>query len=214
MIGIAILLLLTGCGEKQKNVSNMEVEQQIESSSSEQTNTSKEFEVKREYNVKPNGPLKDEINGILPTFIEIPAIGVAATIENVGRIENGQMGVPSEMDVVGWFEPGPLPGERGNAVMAGHVDSKTGPAVFYKLDRLQKGDEIIIKSSDGQSKVFVVTGMETYDRKNAPVEDIFGFSYSSNLNLITCTGDFNRKDNTHEERLVVYSVLKSEEKSG
>ncbi len=156
----------------------------------------------------PNGPLKEEINGIVPMQIEIPALGVNTTIENVGTLENGEMGVPEGIDTVGWFEPGPKPGERGNAVMAGHVDSKTGPAVFYKLDQLAPGDEVIITGKDGESKTFIVTGKQSYPRKEAPVEDIFGFSYSKNLNLITCSGKYSRDEGTHEERLVVYSELK------
>jgi LPXTG-site transpeptidase (sortase) family protein len=207
IVGIALLILLFGCGNKVEKTSIEETESAL-SAVTEQTQQETKVENKSITKAETNGPLKEEITGITPQSIEIPAIGVKAEIENVGRIENGQMGVPEGMDTVGWFEPGPLPGERGNAVMAGHVDSKTGPAVFYKLDQLKKGDEIIVKSADGESKTFVVTGMESYPRKDAPVEDIFDFSYSSNLNLITCTGDFDRQAKTHEERLVVYTSLK------
>ena len=145
--------------------------------------------------------------GIVPASIEIPAIDVTSTIENVGELENGQMGVPKEINNVGWFEPGILPGSQGSAVMAGHIDSLTGPAIFYKLDQLKTNDEVIVKGADGESLTFVVTKTETYPRKEAPIEQIFGFSYGSRLNLITCTGDFNKKAKTHEERLVVYTEL-------
>ncbi|MDW0110644.1 class F sortase [Sporosarcina aquimarina] len=154
--------------------------------------------------------LKSEQKGITPVTLEIPAIDVKTKIENVGELANGQMGVPEGVDNVGWFEPGTLPGNQGSAVMAGHIDSLTGPAVFYKLDKLKKDDEIIVQDKDGKSLTFVVTKTKTYPRKEAPVEEIFGFSYGSRLNLITCTGEFNRKAKTHEERLVVYTELASD----
>ncbi len=119
------------------------------------------------------------------------------------------MGVPKGFDTVGWFGEGAKPGAPGNAVMAGHVDSKTGPAIFYKLEDLDKGDKVIVKDNDGKALKFVVTGKEKYDRKNAPVDKIFDYSYGSKLNLITWTGNFNRDEGTHEERLVVYTELQN-----
>jgi LPXTG-site transpeptidase (sortase) family protein len=213
---ILFFIFLVGCGEQSETslgeMSNGDTENYAkEIEKSEEVEKSEQTTVQNQsFQAKPNGPLQEEINGIVPSLIEIPAIGVNAEIEKVGRLDNGQMGVPKGMDTVGWFEPGLKPGERGNAVMAGHVDSKTGPAVFFKLDELKKGDEVIVTDQAGESKVFVVIDKKSYPRKDAPVEDIFDFSYSKNLNLITCTGEFNRDARTHEERLVVYTVLKEE----
>ncbi|WP_347548887.1 sortase [Pseudalkalibacillus hwajinpoensis] len=103
---------------------------------------------------------KDTEEGIVPVKIDIPAIDVSANIENVGVLENGQMGVPSNIDDVGWFEPGYKPGTTGNAVLAGHVDSKTGPAIFFYLDQLSEGNEIILTDKDGKTLTFVVKGMK------------------------------------------------------
>ncbi|WP_286170852.1 class F sortase [Bacillus sp. NTK071] len=150
--------------------------------------------------------------GISPVKVEIPAIDVAATIENVGILENGQMGVPENMNEVGWFEPGFKPGTEGNAVLAGHVDSKEGPAIFFYLDKLAEGDEIMLTGKDGEKLTFVVTGKESYPYQNSPIEKIFGSTESRSLNLITCTGTFNRSKGTHEERLVVSTVLKEDPK--
>lgn len=155
-----------------------------------------------------------EQKGIKPVTLEIPAIGVTSDVENVGELENGQMGVPEGVDNVGWFEPGTLPGNRGSSVMAGHIDSLTGPAVFYKLDQLKKGDEVVVKDAEGKSLTFIVTKTERYPRKDAPIDEIFGFSYGSRLNLITCTGEFNHKAKTHEERLVVYTELAGQDSEG
>ena len=154
--------------------------------------------------------LTDKRIGIAPGRLEIPKLNVDAVIEDVGRIENGQMGVPQNPDNIGWFEPGVKPGAQGNAVMAGHIDSMTGPAVFYDLEKLKKGDEIIVHGKDDEVLRFVVTKTEKYPRNDSPVDDIFGFNYSSGLTLITCTGEFNRKAKTHEERFVVYTELSQE----
>ncbi|MGG0642520.1 class F sortase [Sporosarcina gallistercoris] len=157
-------------------------------------------------------PLNSEQKGITPVTLEIPVIGVKSDVENVGELNNGQMGVPEGVDNVGWFEPGTLPGNRGSSVMAGHIDSLTGAAVFYKLDQLKKGDEVVVRDADGESLTFIVTRSERYPRNAAPIEEIFGFSYGSRLNLITCTGEFDRKAKTHEERLVVFTELEGTNK--
>jgi sortase A len=149
--------------------------------------------------------------GIEPVQLEIPAIDVKANIENVGILDNGQMGVPEDIDKVGWFEPGFKPGTKGNAVLAGHVDSKTGPAIFFYLEKLSKGDEIILTGQDGETMTFVVTGKERYPYDDSPIEKIFGPTDSRTLNLITCVGTFNRSKGTHEERLVVSTELKEDD---
>ncbi|GGF22216.1 hypothetical protein GCM10010954_21310 [Halobacillus andaensis] len=145
--------------------------------------------------------------GITPTHIKIPSIDVDAPIEQVGILDNGQMGVPENIDNVGWFEPGTKPGDPGNSVLAGHVDSKSGPAVFFYLDQLEEGDEIIVSNDNGDERTYTVQHMESYPYADAPIQDIFGPSDEKKLNLITCTGTFNRDQGTHEERLVVYTEL-------
>ncbi|MDQ0219722.1 sortase [Peribacillus cavernae] len=149
--------------------------------------------------------------GIVPQTIEIPEIKVTTSIEQVGVLENGQMDVPKDDKKVGWFEPGTLPGEIGSSVFAGHVDNKTGPAVFYKLKDLEAGDEIIVSDKNGNKKVFVVQKKASYPYNDAPIKEIFGNRDSQRLNLITCTGEFNRSRGSHEERLVVYSELREDQ---
>ncbi|MFC7370204.1 class F sortase [Fictibacillus iocasae] len=197
----AALMLLTACndGGEKPEARIKSVSEKIESSEAIDSSSAP---------LSPPDALKEENLGIVPVSIVIPAIGVDAPVENVGELDNGQMGVPQNVDGVGWFEPGTKPGDRGSSVLAGHVDSKTGPAVFFDLGKLKKGDEVIVKDKSGTSRTFIVTGKKSFPRKEAPIEDIFGFSYQRNLNLITCTGEFNKKARTHEERLVVYTELK------
>jgi sortase (surface protein transpeptidase) len=203
---ILMVLALSGCSNTEpsaKEIVNKEKSTKINEEKDQSLSSSTEL-------TPPEGlKLKADNVGIVPASIEIPALDVNTEIEKVGRLENGQMGVPKGFDTVGWFGEGAKPGAPGNAVMAGHVDSKTGPAIFYKLEDLDKGDEVIVKDNDGKKLTFIVTGKEKYDRKNAPVDKIFDYSYGSKLNLITCTGNFNRDEGTHEERLVVYTELQN-----
>jgi hypothetical protein len=67
-----------------------------------------------------------------PARLEIPAIGVSTTLVRLGLLADGTMEVPRDDGVAGWFTGGPMPGQLGPAVIAGHVDSRTGPAVFYR----------------------------------------------------------------------------------
>ncbi|WP_079476350.1 class F sortase [Marinococcus halophilus] len=152
----------------------------------------------------------EELDLSAPSTLSIPSIDVEADLEGVGVLDNGQMGVPDSAEGVGWFEPGVTPGEQGNAVMAGHVDSASGPAVFYDLEDMEAGDEVQVTNDDGQELAFKVTKVVSYPRQDAPIEDIFGSSDGRHLQLITCTGTFNQEQGTHDERLVVYTELTKE----
>ncbi|WP_215144232.1 class F sortase [Exiguobacterium qingdaonense] len=148
---------------------------------------------------------EENAKAVTPVQIQIPKIDVDTAVEQVGVLENGQMGVPKDENQVGWFEPGVTPGSKGNAVIAGHVDSKTGPAIFYQLDQLTKGDDVLIRDEAGNTLRFRVTKTERYDTKTAPIEEIFGATSNRNLNLITCSGTFG--DGGYDERFVVYTEL-------
>ncbi|OXS64343.1 LPXTG-site transpeptidase (sortase) family protein [Bacillus sp. V-88] len=153
--------------------------------------------------------IKDERSGIVPATIEIPAIDVSTSIEAVGLKENGEMAVTESFETTAWYQGGYKPGEPGNAVIGGHVDSRNGPAVFYKLNKLSKGDEIIVKNKEGEKRTFVVIDKKEYPWDDAPLKSIFGYSPASSLNLITCTGDFDHSARNYSKRLVVYTELKS-----
>ncbi|MGD6817222.1 sortase domain-containing protein [Metabacillus sp. 84] len=154
--------------------------------------------------------LTSDFKGIEPAKVEIPSIEVSADMEHVGTLPSGQMDVPKDDRNAAWYNPGTKPGDKGNAVLAGHVDNKTGPAVFFDLKKLEKGDEIIVKDDKGKEIVFVVKNKASYGRTDAPLNEIFGSSDKRNLNLITCTGTFDRENGTHEERLVVYTELRED----
>ncbi len=143
----------------------------------------------------------------LPVRLRIPAIGVDAFVEPVGLTEDQAMDVPSRWEDVAWFKLGYRPGMTGNAVIAGHLDTNTGaPAVFWDLNKLQPGDEVIVVGDDGVERVFVVEGAEVYPYDQAPVQRIFGPADRPQLNLITCNGAWDREVRNYSHRLVVYTV--------
>jgi sortase A len=145
-----------------------------------------------------------------PVRLQIDSIDVDAPFEYVGVTEEGNMDVPQEWDNVAWYEPGTIPGDRGNAVVAGHYDSDTGPAVFIDLNELAPGDEIRIVTEDDEVLVFEVTEVESVHVDDADTRKIFGSTDERNLNLITCEGVWDPAVNMYDQRLIVYSTLVSE----
>jgi sortase A len=144
---------------------------------------------------------------VVPEKITIPAIDITADIMKVGVNENGEMGVPENINEVGWYEPGTKPGGNGNAVLAGHRDGKGMPGAFYRLQDLAAGDTVIIEGEKGKKLTFQVLGVQSYYTNEAPLESIFGYHSDSRLNLITCNGNFDEGAHEYEERLVVYTQL-------
>jgi sortase (surface protein transpeptidase) len=93
-------------------------------------------------------------------------------------------------------------------VLAGHYDKKDGsPAVFWDLNKLQKGDKITVIDDKGEKQTFSVIKLAKYPYDNFPLKEVFGDSEKPMLNLITCQGTWNDKSNTYAERLVVYAQL-------
>lgn len=144
---------------------------------------------------------------IIPTQVWIPSVGIKAPVEPVGLLENGQMEAPVSSKVAGVLTDGVLPGQIGSAIIAGHVDNYTGPAIFYPLKRLKPGQPVVLSDDEGNYLVFKVLAVESYFTAEAPVDKIFGDTDMERLNLITCTGKYNREKREHEKRLVVYTRL-------
>jgi LPXTG-site transpeptidase (sortase) family protein len=140
----------------------------------------------------------------------IPAIGVNAPIEPVGLVAGDYLGVPTQnqWDGVGWYKDGPYPGDRGSAVIDGHLDRPGGlPAVFWYLHNLHTGDMVMVVDSTGKTLHFRVFDMESYSPQNAPTNKIFNDTSGSYLNLITCAGQWIPSQHQTTLRLVVYTVL-------
>jgi hypothetical protein len=142
-----------------------------------------------------------------PVRLEIPSIGVATPLLRLGRERDGSMQVPADFARAGWFAEGLPPGEVGPAVIAGHVDSKTGPAVFYRLRQLRPGDTVEVERADGTRLVFVVEQARSYPKATFPTAAVFGPAPWAALRLVTCGGEFDRARGSYRDNLVVFARL-------
>ncbi len=152
-------------------------------------------------------PAQDEPPAPLPVELQIPAVRIDAPIWQVGEDDDGGMESPWSDTAVGWFAPGFVPGQPGNAVIAGHVDWVDHAAVFYFLKNLSPGDLVNVVMDDGSVLSFAVDEVDQYDDTNTPLDQIFGNSDQPHLNLITCGGVFDRSTHNYDHRLVVYTSL-------
>lgn len=139
-----------------------------------------------------------------PSTLAIPAIGVRAPIVGVGRKQNGAMQTP-DPGQVGWYQPGPRPGNPGPAVLVGHVDTHTGPDVFYRLGQLRPGDEILIGRADGTTIRFLVGRLERHPKTELPTGRIWTKAKRPLLRLITCTGSFDHASGHYRDNLILYA---------
>jgi sortase (surface protein transpeptidase) len=144
-----------------------------------------------------------------PVRIRIPAIGVSAAVVRLGLNRDGTLQVPADFGVTGWFTGGPAPGETGPAVIAGHIDSRRGPAVFYRLHALRRGDRVAVERADGTTVQFAVEGAAQYPKRAFPTEAVFGPSPDPLLRLITCGGTFDRSTRHYRDNVVVTARLAS-----
>ena len=142
-----------------------------------------------------------------PTVVRIPSIGVDSPLVDLGLNPDGTLEVPDDFSLAGWYVHRPVPGEPGPAVIAGHIDSKTGPAVFYKLPELAPGALVEVGRADGSVARFEVVTREQHDKDSFPTERVYGPTQSSELRLITCGGDFDRSSGHYVDNVVVFARL-------
>jgi sortase (surface protein transpeptidase) len=155
-------------------------------------------------------PTPDEFEAAgLPVRLEIPAIGVDAAIEHVGRLPNNEIDVPKLPADVAWFTESARPGQAGKpAIISGHLDSRSGPAVFWDLRKVLPGDELVVTYANGTRFVFEVEDKERYFADQLPVQKLLGRNPRRMMNLITCDGAWDRGHASYVQRLAVYTRFK------
>ncbi|QIJ62457.1 class F sortase [Streptomyces sp. JB150] len=143
-----------------------------------------------------------------PDRVRIPAIRVNAPLTGLGLTRTGSLDVPpaDKPNLAGWYEAGTTPGERGTAIVAGHVDNADGPAVFYGLGALKRGDTIEIDRRDGSVAVFTVDAVEVYQAADFPDEKVYGPARRPELRVITCGGGYSRATG-YQGNVVVFARL-------
>jgi len=154
------------------------------------------------------GRWRQEINGQVaePVRIRVPMIQIDAPVQPLTVDENGVLPAPDTFEGTGWWRAGPEPGERGPAVIAGHLDSYRGPAVFYRLRDMRRGDTIFVDRADGTTAVFATERIERHDKDDFPTEAVYGDTADSQLRLITCGGKFDKRHRRYLDNVIVYAA--------
>ena len=162
----------------------------------------------------PTGPIAAAVQRqsapvSLPVSLTIPAIGVRTNIIHLGLTASGALQVPSSTAVAGWYTGSPRPGAVGSAVIAGHIDSKSGPGVFFQLSSLHPGDRVYVRRADGTLAVFKVTVVRQFAKDSFPTSAVYGAVPDSELRLITCGGTFDPQLGSYLSNTVAYAVATS-----
>ena len=143
----------------------------------------------------------------VPEQVSIPAIGVRARLLSVGLEADGSLPAPpaDRPRSAAWYAQGAAPGERGPAVILGHVDTHKGPAVFYDLGRLRPGDTIDVSRRDGSVAVFTVESIEEVRKDRFPTQKVYGPLDYAGLRLITCGGRFDKAGKSYTHNIIAYA---------
>jgi hypothetical protein len=141
-----------------------------------------------------------------PVSLIIPAIGVRTRLIRLGITSQGTLQVPATTSVAGWYTWSPRPGAIGSSVIAGHIDSRAGPGVFFRLRLLRPGERVYVRRADGTLVVFAVTAVRTYAKSAFPTASVYGPVPYSELRLISCAGVFDRAAGSYLSNVVVFAV--------
>ncbi|GHE06434.1 class F sortase [Streptomyces alanosinicus] len=140
--------------------------------------------------------------------VRIPAIQVNAPVMPVGLNTDGWVTAPppDNPNLAGWFTGAVSPGEKGTAVIVGHVDNQRGPAVFYGLGALKKGNRIEVLRKDGKTAVFETYGVEVFSKSGFPGDRVYRSKGTAELRVITCGGGFSKR-NGYDGNVVAFARL-------
>ncbi len=148
----------------------------------------------------------------IPVSVDIPAIGVKSKLLHLGLNSDGTIQVPpldTSAGLAAWYKYSATPGQIGASVIEGHVDSRQGPAVFFRLGALRPGDIVEVTLADGITAIFRVTGVREYSKSNFPAKSVYGTTRYAALRLITCGGTFDLTTGHYVGSTVVFASLTS-----
>jgi hypothetical protein len=142
-----------------------------------------------------------------PARVVLPSIGVDTSLERLNLNSDRTLQVPEDFQKAGWWAGGARPGTPGPAVIVGHVDSHTGPAVFYRLSRLAVGDPVLVKTAGGRVFEFRIERVARYPKNGFPTDAVYGATAEPTLRLITCGGRFDQQSRSYEDNVVAFATL-------
>ena len=140
-----------------------------------------------------------------PVRVRIPAAGVDSGLVRLGRAPDGSIEVPAAFGVAGWYDEGPRPGEPGPAVILGHVDSRSGPAVFYRVAALPDDAQVLVDRADGSTVTFRVTRTQRVPKVAFPTDAVYAPTLEPSLRLVTCGGSFDAAAGSYRDNVIVYA---------
>jgi LPXTG-site transpeptidase (sortase) family protein len=142
-----------------------------------------------------------------PSQLRIVSIGIDAPIVTLALDKNGAMQTPKNGTDTGWYIHSPTPGEKGPSVIAAHVDTKQGPAVFWKLATLKTGDTIEVARTDGSIARFSVDSVEQFSQDAFPTDRVYGNTDTAEIRLITCGGAFSKETKRYSHNTIAFGTL-------
>jgi sortase (surface protein transpeptidase) len=144
-----------------------------------------------------------------PVAVSIPRIRVRSELVDLGLDRKGEMEVPQDPALAGWFSRGAAPGALGPAVIAGHVTWDGEPSVFHRLGKMRRGDEVTVTRKDGKLAVFEVNRVARFPKSRFPSRAVYGAIDHAGLRLITCGGTYDAARHRYLDNVVVFAKLKS-----
>lgn len=160
----------------------------------ESTDAPSEQPVPDSYSVPPDKPLS----------IQLPTIKTEGFIQQVGVDKDNQMVVPSNVHMAGWYTKGSLPGDAGLSIIDGHVHGLYAKGIFYNLGKLKSNDTFTVTYGDKSVRKFKVKTVQTVTTKEADTAlFVRDKTIPRQLNLITCTGKFDKDSKTYDSRVIV-----------
>lgn len=156
-------------------------------------------------------PAARPLGNALPRRVDIPALGVQAPVAPRGLDRQGAIEPPpfNQAGTVGWYAAGTRPGAAGAALMVGHLDTETRPAVFYRLSSLRPGQTVRVTRDDGKVAEFTVEGVQVQNRDRFDARQAYGPRRPgrAELRLITCGGTFDRDTGNYTANVIVSAYL-------
>jgi Sortase domain len=142
-----------------------------------------------------------------PVRVSIPRLGVDSSLERLGKRPDGTVAVPTAWGRAGWYAHGPRPGQPAAAVILGHVDSPSGPAVFSRLRTLRRGDRVVVRRADGSAVHFAVDRVERHAKDRFPTAEVYYPTLTPGLRLVTCGGPYDRSAGGYQANVIVFASL-------
>ncbi len=140
------------------------------------------------------------------TEVRLPAVDVRSPLVDLDVGPDGALQVPADPAVAGWFVRGAAPGEPGPTVIAGHVDSRSGPGVFFRLDELVAGDRVEVARSDGRVVAYRVVTVETHAKDAFPTTRVYGPAPGPGRRRLTGGGGVDRRSRHYRDNVVVTAI--------